>query len=416
MTRAMVVAATLLVALSGSPLVRADMVEDCEQQGDPDRSLAGCTALIDSGQWPEVDLAWAYVNRGNSRRLLLRYGQAFDDFDRAIRIDPGFAPAWNGRGLANIDLERFDRAIEDLDEAIRLDVVFAEAYANRGLAYCGIDQHQRAIEDLDYAIWLDRENDAAYHVRGIAYLGLSRRLRAVEDFDQAIRLNPDAAEYYEARAGVLSELRRGDEAIADYDRLIELSPGNADAYRYRGIGYANAGQHERAIRDFDQAIRFRPHDAWLYVYRAQVYLDLQEQDRALDDFDRALAVGTLPAADADNLRRWGSYIHLERARTLYRQERHADGFPHIDEALAVMPGNPWAFDMRAHLHAAQGRIDDALADFDRAIAAGGDDIVRTYQQALVRHGHFSGPADGVYSASTRAALVACLRAGCRLLE
>jgi peptidoglycan hydrolase-like protein with peptidoglycan-binding domain len=48
--------------------------------------------------------------------------------------------------------------------------------------------------------------------------------------------------------------------------------------------------------------------------------------------------------------------------------------------------------------------------------AGKADFVRMYQEALARHGYYRGTIDGAYGAGTRAALVACLDAGCRMLE
>ena len=75
-----------------------------------------------------------------------------------------------------------------------------------------------------------------------------------------------------------------------------------------------------------------------------------------------------------------------------------------------------AVDTRAHVVAALGRPQEALAEFERAIELGGADLVRAYQDALAKHGHYRDAADGVYGPQVRAALVACLEAGCRLLE
>ena len=75
--------------------------------------------------------------------------------DEAVRLDPGFADAFNGRGFAYLGKQQYDRAIQDFDEAIRLDPAFASAFNNRGTAYNGKGQYQRAIEDLNEAIRLN---------------------------------------------------------------------------------------------------------------------------------------------------------------------------------------------------------------------------------------------------------------------
>ena len=42
--------------------------------------------------------------------------------------------------------------------------------------------------------------------------------------------------------------------------------------------------------------------------------------------------------------------------------------------------------------------------------------MKHYQEALAGHGYYSDPIDGVYGATTRAALTACIQAGCRLVD
>ncbi len=144
--------------------------------------------------------------------------------------------------------------------------------------------------------------------------------------------------------------------------------GFAWAYHNRGVTYADFGEHRRAIADYDQALRLNP-----------------------------------GLAQAYNGRAW----------TLYLMGRNAEALGDVGWALSLDPGDVRAIDTRAHVLAALGRQSEALAEFERAMQAGGADWVRTYQEALAKHGYYI---DGAYGPVTRAALVACLDAGCRLLE
>ena len=70
-----------------------------------------------------------------AKRLLGEYKEAIDDYDEALRIDPYFAPAYNGRGLAqNALLGQYESAIEDYTHALRIDPNYVTAYDNRGYA------------------------------------------------------------------------------------------------------------------------------------------------------------------------------------------------------------------------------------------------------------------------------------------
>ena len=49
------------------------------------------------------------------------YREAFEDFEKALRLDSQHAPTFNNRGLAYARLGRLSRAIDDFGQAIRLD-------------------------------------------------------------------------------------------------------------------------------------------------------------------------------------------------------------------------------------------------------------------------------------------------------
>ena len=77
------------------------------------------------------------------------------DYNEAIRLDPKYALAFNGRGNLWRDKRDLDRAISDYDEAIRLDPKYAPALVNRGIARRDKNQLDSAFSDFDAAIKLD---------------------------------------------------------------------------------------------------------------------------------------------------------------------------------------------------------------------------------------------------------------------
>jgi tetratricopeptide (TPR) repeat protein len=118
---------------------------------DPDVSINGCTAMIQSGHETQQKLAIDFYNRGLAYLLKDQYDRAIEDFDQAIRINPNYALAFNSRGHTYfgkglgacrpaslrpcaLAVAQYDRAIEDFDQAIRLnpnDAMAAWAYGER---------------------------------------------------------------------------------------------------------------------------------------------------------------------------------------------------------------------------------------------------------------------------------------------
>ena len=135
--------------------------DDCNQRGDIDRRINGCTAIIQDHNESEANRARAYGNRG------ITYTNQGD----------------------------FDRAIVDLSEAIRLDRTWAGGYSNRGRAYREKGDDRRAIADLTEAIRLDPRLVIAYYSRGRAHNNIGDFDRAMADFNEAIRLDPTSSPF-----------------------------------------------------------------------------------------------------------------------------------------------------------------------------------------------------------------------------
>ncbi len=151
------------------------------------------------------------------------------------------------------------------------------------------------------------------------------------------------------------------------------------AYNNRGNAYANLGNPARAIKDYDQALRLNPGFIKARANRGIAYNGL--------------------------------------AWDLYLKGRNAQALDNADRSLSDRPDSAAAINTRAHVLAALGRRNEALGAFERVMRVGGADWVRTYQEALAKHGYYPGAIyGGGYRPQTQAALVACLDAGRRLVE
>ena len=321
------------------------------------------------------DYAAAYVNRGNCKIGLGQHEEAILDFDEAIRINPVYADAYNNRGGAKVGLGRHEEAILDYDEAIRINPEDVTAYSNRGSAKAGLDRHEEAIVDYDAAIHMNSEYAEAYYNRGVAKADLDRHEEAIADYDAAIRINSEYADAYNNRGGAKVGLGRHEEAIVDYDAAIRINSEYAEAYYNRGVAKAGLGRREEAITDYNSAIRTNPAIVKAYVNRGAAQTVLGRYEEAIADYDAAIglnpnlaeayanrgaaqtALGRFEEAVADNdaaivfnpnlaeayvnrgiakkfLRQLAAAREdLERARTLFQEQRRTDFLQRIRQEL-----------------------------------------------------------------------------------
>jgi serine/threonine protein kinase/tetratricopeptide (TPR) repeat protein len=135
------------------------------------------------------------------------------------------------------------------------------------------------------------------------------------------------------------------------------------AWDHFEIGRYNlrVGQVERAAQEFRSSIELRPQDFWSNFYLGLCDFRLHHYDDAVADFRACLAIE--PGSAAAQFNRACAYDALGRSELAYR------GY---SKAIELAPGLAAARLNRGILSFRNGRFDEALADFDRGLAAGPD--------------------------------------------
>ncbi len=102
--------------------VSDDPYGDCDQQQDSERSIRGCTQIINfyGSKYKLYKLPVAYINRGNAYKGKGEYDQAIADFTKAIELDPKVADAYNNRGYAYEKKGETNQALVDYKKASEL--------------------------------------------------------------------------------------------------------------------------------------------------------------------------------------------------------------------------------------------------------------------------------------------------------
>jgi tetratricopeptide (TPR) repeat protein len=166
----------------------------------PDVPIAGCTAVIKTGEGILRRLANAYNNRGVAYRLKANFAQAIEDFNEAIRLEPKYANAFNNRGVAYRNTGDLDRALTDYDQAIFIKPDYYAAFYNRALVFTDRQEYAKAISDFKFVLQADPKNPLVLYRLGSV-------LVKTGDADAG---NADLAEAKAIKSDIEAEVRQGD--------------------------------------------------------------------------------------------------------------------------------------------------------------------------------------------------------------
>ncbi len=241
---------------------------------------------------PAVDgdarTAAEFLARASARFELKEYNGAIQDYNEAIRLEPGSAVAYALRAQAWGAKHARDREVADLGEAIRLDPANTDYRVARARSWSAQGRHEQAMADYDAAIRLRPQEAALYVARGDEWRRHLKLDLALDDYNRAIRLAPDDARAYICRALVAKQRRAFAQAVAELTDLTRIAPGNPEVHRVLARILATCYKDE--IRDGGRAVQEATRACELTGWRDPDCLDtLAAAYAETGDYDSAVA-------------------------------------------------------------------------------------------------------------------------------
>ncbi|MEZ6184366.1 MAG: tetratricopeptide repeat protein [Planctomycetota bacterium] len=328
--------------------------------GHPEPALDDLLRALDF----DPDLAEAYTVRGSCLLHQRRFGEALAALERARELG-SLAPTVDlSCGAARFQLGRFDEALADFERGLRQHPTSQPLASARGVVLQRLGRHAEAVEAVNVAEALGPVELSVRRARAASLVSLGRDGEALADLRHLIEARPADASLHGLLAAALFALERTPEALEAVGRALALAPEDPELhvkdawYRYR------SGRPVREVLErFARALELDPELAVAYRLRGQLRLEAGQALEAEHDLERAVACG------ADPLQ-----VYVGLAEALTDLGRIEDSVRAFSRAIEAAP-------RRADLYAARGlRLSmlglyaEALADYDRALALGSEDL------------------------------------------
>ena len=225
-------------------------------------------AVLPERPWPRSDETYEAFLRGRHLWSLRSTGtvpEAIEQFNRALQLDPLYAPAYTGLADAFATLgdmlhsmphrEAFARAEAAARRALELDPSEAEAHATLGHMRMHAWRWAEAEREFQLAIDESPGYAPAHHWRAYNLASQGRLDQAVATIRHAEQLDPLSPIIGSDVAQVLYFAGRHREAIAQARQTLQMHPSFAEARRVLFLALLRTGERAEAARELETFAR-----------------------------------------------------------------------------------------------------------------------------------------------------------------
>ena len=224
----------------------------------------GASRLTDVIEAYDLYLRGRTFLRGTKRTHL----EARKLFDKAIKLDPGFAAAYAEKSFTYFssfimpmsrDSKTIEAALMTAERAVELDETLPLAHARLAWAYFATRQHAKAIVAARKGVELG-PNDAEANVQLGNILNWAGKPEEGKQYiERAIRLNPHHPYYYLFYLGQSFYLQGdNDKAIELMKRVVTRAPYFLPVRRHLAVLYSEEGMMKEAKAETKEVLRIFP--------------------------------------------------------------------------------------------------------------------------------------------------------------
>jgi tetratricopeptide (TPR) repeat protein len=257
-------------------------------------SVATIVMVAVLANWPTLSVSLMKAITENNLATALqtegRPQEALAHYQRAIAIQPDYAPAYNNMGVVLRAGGQIDQAIASYQRALAVNNDYPDAHYN--LANALLDKREPAAAAEHFRIALRSIPDSA-GVRnnlGIALAAEGKHDDAIAAFRAAVTAEPTSAKAYRNLGDALSAAGQSDEAITALRRATALDPRDAASHYDLGSVLLEAGQLEPAIAEFRATLQLTPQSIEAHNNLGIALGSQGRLDAAIEQFEQALAI------------------------------------------------------------------------------------------------------------------------------
>eukprot|EP01012_Entosiphon_sulcatum_P057049 TRINITY_DN80769_c0_g1_i1.p1 TRINITY_DN80769_c0_g1~~TRINITY_DN80769_c0_g1_i1.p1 ORF type:complete len:504 (-),score=95.10 TRINITY_DN80769_c0_g1_i1:138-1649(-) len=326
-----------------------------------------------------------WKKKGNAKYNDGQYLDAIECYSKAITLNPSDKFLYGNRGQAYCKLGKFDLAIADSLKSTELDPNFSKGFYRTGNAYLKIGKLAEAAEQFQLSAQAG-EVAATSMAQEISQLqedwqvgrdlAEAKPAECVQRLRKLVKLATHCMEMKKVFVMACAKTDHWDEVVGALKEVVDDDQflGDIELRYLLAVAYYNLACFDDCLRSCDgvtaleasykdvPALRGKCAELQKLVHTAKVYMQKNEYQWSYETFTKAMGVDTsVPVIQ--------KYLRACRAVPLMNLGRYQEA---ITDCTKALEGNTaeWrvkALECRGYCYEAQGEIQLAIGDYERAL-------------------------------------------------
>ncbi|MEG4515227.1 MULTISPECIES: tetratricopeptide repeat protein [unclassified Microcoleus] len=330
---------------------------------------------------PEKVAPGEHLNMGDAFFRQEKFPEAIACYDRAIKLNPNVATAYQNLGEALKKQGKLEEATAYYRKAIELNAANArngsegEQTLAGATAMNGAVKQQPAATPVQQAVkppvqqavkppvqqpvnsTINIEDPEAYKILAEGYFAQGKLEQAIAACKKALQIKPEAP-LYKMLGNALQAGGKIDEAKSCYVKAIEINPNFAEAYANYGSICAQQEQWQQAVSAYEKAIALKPDFAGAFRNFAKLLTQLGKSEEAAEAWYRAFAIDPKSGTAEE---------HENLAKTLIEQGKVDKGIECYRRAVELNPNAGAAYHELGEILKGQEQWEAAVEAYTNAI-------------------------------------------------
>lgn len=228
-------------------------------------------------------------------------GEAMNNYEQALRLNPNMAKVQVRRGQLFIRSRNSNQAEDALKAAVNIDPNYAPAYRELGDLYLLTQNYDRAAENYRKAIDIAGSSSLMQYKLATALYSGKKFDEAHQQIQQALAEDPSNIGMKRLQAYTFFEAGENEKAMELMEAYMQSTNPEkyiTDDYSYFGQMLAKAGRDDEAISMLEKAIELDKESAGaLYETMALIHYRKKDYNKAAENYQKKIAAAEPTLAD-----------------------------------------------------------------------------------------------------------------------